>query len=115
MEVRCSIMPGNAVSDARELNRLWNTILGRVELEVDAHVYRTWVKATRALGLENGVMRVEASTPFACDWLSQRLSRLLVSVGAEITGNDLLFEFVPRTISGTEPAILGAAPAIAAP
>jgi chromosomal replication initiator protein len=88
-----------AVPDAHDLNRLWSSILGRAELEVDPHVYRTWLKGTRAVAFAESVMRVEAATPFACDWLNQRLQPLLARVARELAGGEVVFDFFPRGIA----------------
>ena len=89
-------MGGEAMLQHRDLVRLWSAILGRLEFDVRPHQFRTWLKPTRALGLEGATLLVEAPSSFACDWLTEQLGPAVVDAVAEAAGPVTSVRFVPR-------------------
>ena len=64
--------------------RAWQSILDQLRMEMPKASFDTWVRETRALSFENGVLTIGAANAYARDWLESRLtsmvSRLLVGV-----------------------------------
>lgn len=84
--------PGTSV---RDLARAWQTVLGRLQIEVARHNWETWFKGTRAVAARNGVLTVEAPSAFACEWLNTGLVTVVQRVIAEELDGDYQVEFVP--------------------
>ena len=50
----------------RELARRWQSVLGRLQLELNTLNYNTWVAGTRARSFDAGTVQVEAKSAVAC-------------------------------------------------
>ena len=87
--------------EPRELARLWNGVLGRLELELNTHNFNTWLRGTRPIRLDGSTLVVQAKTSFSCDWLNQRLITVVQRVAGHIFDADLTVVFVPE---GTDAA-----------
>ena len=83
---------------SRDLSRLWQAVLGTLELEISPHHFNTWLRGTRALGIDGGCLVVEARTAFNCDWLSQRLASQIRGLASELWQEPLDVRFVPRAL-----------------
>ncbi len=59
--------------DARELARLWQSVLGRLEVELNPHSFANYLQGTRAVSFDGARLVVEARTAMACDWLDRRM------------------------------------------
>jgi chromosomal replication initiator protein len=81
--------------EPRELARLWNAVLGRLELELNPHNFNTWLRGTHVLRFEGTRLVVEARTSFNCDWLNQRLITVVQRAAGHVFGSDLSVLFVP--------------------
>ena len=101
-------MGGEAMLQHRDLVRLWSAILGRLEFDVRPHQFRTWLKPTRALGLEGATLLVEAPSSFACDWLTEQLGPAVVDAVAEAAGPVTSVRFVPRRAADVDCPFEGA-------
>jgi chromosomal replication initiator protein len=106
-------MPTPATSEARELARAWQAILGRLELEVTTQNFETWLRGTRPLRRDERTLTVEARTSFNCDWLNQRLNVVVQRAAAHTLGADIAVRFVPR--GSPEATLDEASPDIPAP
>jgi chromosomal replication initiator protein len=75
-------------------SRLWETALGRLQLQVTRPNYDTWLKDTVGLRLDQGRFVVGAPSDFATEWLSTRLRPLIGKVLTALTGQafDVGFE-----------------------
>jgi chromosomal replication initiator protein len=62
----------------------WQSVLSQLQMEMPRASYDTWVRDTRPLAYENGVITVGVRNAYARDWLESRLattvSRLLIGV-----------------------------------
>jgi chromosomal replication initiator protein len=70
-------------------SRLWETALGRLQLQVTRPNYDTWLKDTVGLRFEEGRFIVGAPSDFATEWLSTRLRPLIGKVLTALTGQGL--------------------------
>ena len=82
--------------ESRELARSWQRVLGRLELELNPHNFATWLRGTRAAGIDGQRLVVEAASEMACDWLNQRLRVVVERAAAQVFGPGVSVEFVPQ-------------------
>jgi len=67
-----------------EANQAWQTVLGQLQMEMPRASYDTWVRDTRPLGYDDGLLTIGVRNAYARDWLESRLSstvsRLLIGI-----------------------------------
>lgn len=67
-----------------DANQAWQTVLGQLQMEMPRASYDTWVRDTRPMNYEDGLLTVGVRNAYARDWLESRLastvSRLLVGI-----------------------------------
>ncbi|MDD2921007.1 MAG: DnaA/Hda family protein, partial [Anaerolineales bacterium] len=68
--------------NAVNAEQAWQSVLTQLQMEMPRASYDTWVKDTRPVAYNNGIMTVGVRNAYARDWLESRLSstvsRLLV-------------------------------------
>lgn len=79
--------------DEGSARRLWETALGRLQLQVTRPNYDTWLKDTVGLRLDQSSFTVGAPSDFATEWLSTRLRPLITNVMTALTGQPLNIAF----------------------
>lgn len=80
-----------------DVARLWHAVLGRLQLDVSAANYETWLKPTKPLGMTGGRLIVEARSSFAVSHLNTGLGVVIERAIEEIAGTPVAVEFVPST------------------
>jgi len=80
--------------DEPSASRLWETALGRLQLQVTRPNYDTWLKDTVGLRFDEGRFVVGAPSDFATEWLNTRLRPLIGNVLTALAGKavDVGFE-----------------------
>jgi hypothetical protein len=77
------------------MSQAWQSVIGQLQMEMPRASFDTWVRDTKAISLEDGVLTVGVRNAYARDWLASRLestvNRLLVGILA--TG-DIRVQFV---------------------
>ncbi len=67
-----------------DAERAWQTVLGQLQMEMPKASFDTWVRDTKLIVYENGVLTIGVRNAYARDWLESRLastvSRLLVGI-----------------------------------
>ncbi|MBT3338541.1 MAG: chromosomal replication initiator protein DnaA [Anaerolineae bacterium] len=67
-----------------DANQAWQTVLGQLQMEMPRASYDTWVRDTRPMSYEDGLLTVGVRNAYARDWLESRLastvSRLLIGI-----------------------------------
>jgi len=53
--------------------QIWQAVLGQLELQLETPSFETWVKSSRGISHEDGVLVVGVQTAYAKDWLENRL------------------------------------------
>ncbi len=106
-------MPGSALSDARELSRLWNGVLGSLRFEVEEYQYDAWLKGTSALVLDGNLLTIEAKTQFVCDWLHEHLSAPASALVSTRRGAATVVRFRPRQLASLTSVLTAPEPAAA--
>jgi chromosomal replication initiator protein len=66
------------------VEQAWQSVLGQLQMEMPRASYDTWVRDTRPIKYEKGLLTVSVRNAYARDWLESRLagtvSRLLISI-----------------------------------
>ncbi len=90
---------------AREL---WDTALGRLELQVTRPNFDTWLRDTRGLRIEDDRLVVGAPTDFAREWLETRLKSIILKTIAAVAERplDVVFEVFRGDATPPPPALL---------
>ena len=67
-----------------EANQAWQTVLGQLQMEMPRASYDTWVRDTRPISYDEGLLTIGVRNAYARDWLESRLSstvsRLLIGI-----------------------------------
>src|SRR5512143_3411469 len=62
----------------------WQSVLGQLQMEMPRASFDTWVRDTRPVSYERGVLTIGVRNAYARDWLESRLastvSRLLIGI-----------------------------------
>src|ERR1700687_1542169 len=57
-----------------QLEQIWQTALGQLQMEIPKSTFETWVRGTALLTHEDGSYVVGVNNAYAKDWLENRLS-----------------------------------------
>jgi len=85
--------------------QIWQAALGDLQLQMSRADFSTWLKDTVALSQEDGVFVIGVPTPFAREWLENRLSPIIRRTLTRILGYSVEVRFVVHQRS-TEPSPL---------
>ena len=93
------------MSDAPTANRHdlswdWQTVLGRLQVDMSAGAFDAWLEGSRALRIAGETLFVEPRSAFMCDWLNERMVVVVERAVAAVMDRELRVEFVAR---GSEP------------
>src|SRR5512139_3692400 len=62
----------------------WQSVLGQLQMDMPRASFDTWVRDTRPVSYEHGILTVGVRNAYARDWLESRLastiSRLLIGI-----------------------------------
>lgn len=64
--------------------RVWDAALGRLELQVTRPSFDTWLRGTIGIAVDEDTLVVSVPTPFAAEWLEQRMTSLVEQAIAAI-------------------------------
>ncbi len=80
------------------LEELWKNVLVRVGQEISKPSFETWIKSTKLLSYNSSDATVTISAPnsFARDWLENHYMHLIKCILTELTGEELLINFVDQ-------------------
>lgn len=77
-----------------EARQLWQTTLGKLQLQLPKAVYDTWISATCGVSYEDGVLVVGVQSAYAKDWLENRLYGVIQRTVSEIASRTSTIRFV---------------------
>jgi DNA-binding Lrp family transcriptional regulator len=77
-----------------EAGRLWEQVLGELQLELTRATFDTWLRPTRAVGREEGVLVVQVASVYAREWLESRLQGMVERALERVAGEPLRVRFV---------------------
>ena len=64
----------------------WEAVLSSLELQVSRPIFRTWLKDTVGLSLEDNRIVVGTPSAFVAEWLEKRMSSLIESALSQVMG-----------------------------
>ncbi|MDE2838506.1 MAG: chromosomal replication initiator protein DnaA [Chloroflexota bacterium] len=73
--------------------RLWEAVLGRLQLQTPKATFDTWLVGTNGELLENGALTVSAPTAFAVAWLESRMQELADATASSIATTPVIVRF----------------------
>jgi chromosomal replication initiator protein len=76
--------------------RMWEATLGRLELQVTRPSFDTWLRGTVGISVQGGSLMVGVPTPFAAEWLEQRMQGLIETAVAAVAAGPLGVTFCVR-------------------
>ena len=74
--------------------QIWQAALGQVQLQLSKPTFDTWLKNTRGISYEDGVLVVSVHSAYAKDWLENRLYGKLQRSASEVAQCTLTLRFV---------------------
>ena len=67
-----------------DIQQAWQTVLGQLQMEMPRASFDTWVRDTRPISYDDGLLTIGVRNAYARDWLESRLrstvSRLLIGI-----------------------------------
>ncbi len=81
----------------------WQSVLAQLQMEMPRASYDTWVRDTRPMAYENGVITVGVRNAYARDWLESRLATTVSRLLIGILNSNVAVEFVVSQPGETEP------------
>lgn len=80
----------------------WQSVLGQLQMEMPRASFDTWVRHTRFVSYENGVMTISAQNAYARDWLENRLVSTAARLLAGMLNCNIEVRFVVDTSYGDD-------------
>lgn len=72
----------------------WQSVLAQLQMEMPRASFDTWVRDTRPLAYENGIITVGVRNAYARDWLENRLATNVSRLLIEILNSNVSVKFV---------------------
>ena len=72
---------------------IWEAALGELQLQINRTNYDTWLRDTTGLSYDGDKFIIGVSSPFAIDYLEQRLASIIQKTLIRITGKELELTF----------------------
>jgi chromosomal replication initiator protein len=97
-----------------DLKKVWDAALGDIQLQMTRATYDTWMKGTELVSSEDGTYVVSTPSPYAVEWLQNRLRRMIKQTLERHLGQPVALKFIVRAANGNaEPdALLQEPPAV---
>ncbi len=73
---------------------IWHATLGELQLQMTKATFDTWVRPTFAIGYENGAMVVGVHSPYAKEWLENRLQTTIQRTLTGILGRSAQVRYI---------------------
>ena len=77
-------------------NDIWHATLGELQLQMTKATFDTWVRPTHAINFENGAMLVGVHSPYAKEWLENRLHATIQQTLTGIVGRSVQVEYIVK-------------------
>ncbi len=104
LDKRTVTFTSTASSTDREPNihAMWQAALGELELQMPRSTFDTWLKGTRVIAYEDGLLIIGTQNGFAKDWLENRLQPKIRRTVVNILGRSVELKFRVRPSSAEE-------------
>ncbi|HTP01358.1 MAG TPA: chromosomal replication initiator protein DnaA [Anaerolineales bacterium] len=89
-------------------DQAWQSVLAQLQMEMAKASFDTWVRDTRPLSYDNGILTIAVPNAYARDWLESRLastvSRLLIGImNTNVSVNFVVAQLEEREAAEPEP------------
>lgn len=81
-----------------EKQRIWNAVLGEIELNISKPQFNTWIKNTYPIHLDDKEIVVSVSSTFTKDWLLNKFNSDILKSIQKITGKALFVRYVVQGV-----------------
>ncbi len=75
-----------------ELNKLWHSVLGQLQLQMTKATYNTWVKDTQLIAKADNKLTIAVKSVYAKDWLENRLYDTIFRTVSNVLGEPRIGE-----------------------
>ena len=75
-------------------DQAWNSVLAQLQMDMPRASYDTWVRDTRPISYEHGIITVGVRNAYARDWLENRLASTVSRLLIEILNSNVSVSFV---------------------
>ncbi len=82
----------------------WQSVLGQLQMEMPKASFDTWVRDTKPVAFDAGVMTVAVRNAYARDWLDSRLAPTVSKILMGVTDSNVTVNFVVASSADGEPA-----------
>lgn len=80
----------------------WNSVLAQLQMEMPRASYDTWVRDTRPISYDNGLITVGVRNAYARDWLESRLANTVSRMLIGILNSNVAVSFVVTQIDNND-------------
>ena len=77
-------------------NEIWHATLGELQLQMTKATFDTWVRPTHAIAYSDGEMTVGVHSPYAKEWLENRLQMTIARTVTGIVGRSVDVRYVVK-------------------
>jgi chromosomal replication initiator protein len=84
-------------------DQAWQSVLAQLQLDMAKASFDTWVRDTRPLSYENGILTVAVPNAYARDWLESRLASTVSRLLIGIMNSNVAVNFVVSQAEESEP------------
>ncbi len=83
-----------------DYKRIWEAALGDIQLQMTRATFETWMKGTELVGQQDGTFLISTPSPYAVEWLENRLRRMIKLTLERHVGQPVTLKFVVRSGNG---------------
>ena len=85
-----------------DANDIWHATLGELQLQMTRATFDTWVRPTRAITYQDGAMVVGVHSPYAKEWLENRLNTTIQRTVTGIVGKSVEMRYVVKDVKSSQ-------------
>ena len=74
-------------------SELWSRILDQARLGLPEQSFQTWLSSAKADSFADGILLIEATTPFHAEWLEDKFGRTLQEIASRLLNEPVLLRF----------------------
>lgn len=86
-------------------NEIWHATLGELQLQMPKATFDTWVRPTHAIAYHDGEMTIGVHSPYAKEWLENRLHATIARTVTGIVGRTVQLHYVVKDKNGAEKSL----------
>ncbi len=94
-----------AVGQSSISNELWNAALASLERKYSKPIFEMWLKPIRPIAMSDAEIVLSVQSPFARDWVENRLKRDISDVLTELLGATIALRFVVTPEAPSVPSV----------